>query len=204
MPGRCRCTNHPYPAAGWPDDRPCAARPRASRTPTAKLAAHVTALAGGLLQRPSRPPGAHPARNVERHPAFHRRHRVRGRRARLPAAGPRTCAVSVVVGFVLGIADARDPCAVGRDRDALRATRLPVSLIIVTAIDLVIDGLVLGIAFSASDESGIILTVALTLEVLFLALSVSARRSRPPASAACCRSSSRSNRGAAEHRGRGR
>jgi ZIP family zinc transporter len=35
-------------------------------------------------------------------------------------------------------------------------------------------GIVLGIAFSASDESGIILTVALTLEVLFLALSVSA------------------------------
>lgn len=51
---------------------------------------------------------------------------------------------------------------------------LPTGLIIVTAIDLIVDGLVLGIAFSAGEQTGLILTIALTLEVLFLALSVSA------------------------------
>ncbi|VWD57434.1 ZIP family metal transporter [Burkholderia contaminans] len=81
----------------------------------------------------------------------------------------------VVVGFVLGIALMLAIRALsGAIETRFEEARLPVSLIIVTAIDLVIDGLVLGIAFSASDESGIILTVALTLEVLFLALSVSA------------------------------
>ncbi len=81
----------------------------------------------------------------------------------------------VVVGFVLGLALMLAIHALsGAIETRFEAARLPVSLIIVTAIDLVVDGLVLGIAFSASDESGIILTVALTLEVLFLALSVSA------------------------------
>jgi len=81
----------------------------------------------------------------------------------------------VVVGFVLGIALMLAIRALsGAIETRFEEARLPVSLIIVTAIDLVVDGLVLGIAFSASDESGIILTVALTLEVLFLALSVSA------------------------------
>ncbi|KVE31213.1 ZIP family metal transporter [Burkholderia sp. TSV86] len=83
--------------------------------------------------------------------------------------------VPVIVGFALGLVlmlAIRTISGVIETR--LQQTRLPVSLIIVTAIDLVIDGLVLGIAFSASDQTGIILTIALTLEVLFLALSVSA------------------------------
>lgn len=56
----------------------------------------------------------------------------------------------------------------------LEDATLPTGLIIVTAIDLIVDGLVLGIAFSAGEQTGLILTIALTLEVLFLALSVSA------------------------------
>ena len=110
----------------------------------------------------------------------------------------------VVVGFVLGIALMLAIRALsGAIETRFEQARLPVSLIIVTAIDLVIDGLVLGIAFSASDESGIILTVALTLEVLFLALSVSAAL----AAAGIGRLLSivvPVGRGAAEHRGRGR
>lgn len=41
-----------------------------------------------------------------------------------------------------------------------------------SGIDIFIDGLVLGLAFIAGEKAGILLTVALTLEVLFLGLSV--------------------------------
>ncbi len=40
-------------------------------------------------------------------------------------------------------------------------------------VDMFIDGLVLGLGFAASAKAGLLLTVALTLEVLFLALSLS-------------------------------
>ena len=43
---------------------------------------------------------------------------------------------------------------------------------------MLIDGVVLGIGFSAGEQTGVLLAVALTLEVLFLALSVSAAISR--------------------------
>jgi len=42
------------------------------------------------------------------------------------------------------------------------------------AIDILVDGLVLGLAFLAGEKAGILLTAALTLEVLFLALTVTA------------------------------
>ncbi|MCJ2006767.1 transporter [Methylobacterium sp. J-092] len=48
----------------------------------------------------------------------------------------------------------------------------PVGLMAVTGIDILVDGLVLGIAFAAGAKTGILLTVALTLEVLFLGLTV--------------------------------
>lgn len=47
----------------------------------------------------------------------------------------------------------------------------PIGLLATVGIDLLIDGLVLGIAFSAGAAVGILLTVALTLEVLFLGVS---------------------------------
>ncbi|QSB45646.1 transporter [Tsuneonella flava] len=40
------------------------------------------------------------------------------------------------------------------------------------AIDILVDGLVLGLAFLAGDKAGILLTIALTLEVLFLGLTL--------------------------------
>ena len=88
----------------------------------------------------------------------------------------RTHAITpVVTGFVLGLIlmlGIRKLSEVLEKR--FEDSRLPTGLVIVTAIDLVIDGLVLGIAFSAGEETGLILMIALTLEVLFLALSVSA------------------------------
>ena len=48
----------------------------------------------------------------------------------------------------------------------------PVALMSMVGVDILIDGLVLGIAFAAGSKAGFILTVALTIEVLFLGLTV--------------------------------
>lgn len=48
----------------------------------------------------------------------------------------------------------------------------PVGMVSAIAIDLFIDGLVLGLAFLAGAKAGVLLTIALTLEVLFLGLTV--------------------------------
>lgn len=48
----------------------------------------------------------------------------------------------------------------------------PVGFAAVTGVDLLVDGLVLGIAFTTGQTVGILLTIALTLEVLFVGLSL--------------------------------
>lgn len=48
----------------------------------------------------------------------------------------------------------------------------PVGLLCAIAIDILIDGLVLGLAFLAGAKAGLLMTFALTLEVLFLGLTV--------------------------------
>lgn len=48
----------------------------------------------------------------------------------------------------------------------------PFAMLAATGIDIFLDGLVLGLAFIAGERAGILLTVALTLEVLFLGLSI--------------------------------
>lgn len=47
-----------------------------------------------------------------------------------------------------------------------------IGLLAATAIDILVDGLVLGIGFAAGPKQGVLLTIALTLEVFFLGLSV--------------------------------
>jgi zinc transporter, ZIP family len=55
--------------------------------------------------------------------------------------------------------------------------RGPVAMLGAVGIDILVDGLVLGLAFVAGAKAGILLTVALTLEVLFLGLTVTAELS---------------------------
>lgn len=52
--------------------------------------------------------------------------------------------------------------------------RGPVAMLGAVGIDILVDGMVLGLAFVAGEKAGILLTVALTLEVLFLGLTVTA------------------------------
>jgi ZIP family zinc transporter len=47
-----------------------------------------------------------------------------------------------------------------------------VALITTVAVDLLIDGLVLGLSFLAGQKQGFLLTIALTIEILFLGLTV--------------------------------
>src|SRR3546814_5645122 len=44
----------------------------------------------------------------------------------------------------------------------------PMALLAAIGIDILVDGLVLGLAFLAGEKAGFLLTIALTLEVLFL------------------------------------
>lgn len=46
------------------------------------------------------------------------------------------------------------------------------ALVTMIGIDILIDGLVLGIGFAAGDTAGLLLTIALTVEILFLGLTV--------------------------------
>ena len=52
--------------------------------------------------------------------------------------------------------------------------KLPLGMILAVAVDVFIDGLLIGVAFLASKESGIIIAFALTLEVFFLGISTTA------------------------------
>lgn len=51
----------------------------------------------------------------------------------------------------------------------------PSGLLTVVGIDLLIDGLVLGIGFTAGPKAGLLLTAALTVEVLFLGLTLASQ-----------------------------
>lgn len=48
----------------------------------------------------------------------------------------------------------------------------PTGLVALIAIDILIDGLVLGLAFAAGEREGFVLGIALSVEVLFLGLAV--------------------------------
>jgi zinc transporter, ZIP family len=89
----------------------------------------------------------------------------------------------VTAGFALGIAlmlamrQLTEPATrpTGRDLN-------PKGLLITVGVDLLIDGLLVGIGFAAGAEVGVLVTVALTLEVLFLGLATAASLARAGAS----------------------
>lgn len=50
----------------------------------------------------------------------------------------------------------------------------PIGLLVIVAVDLLIDGLLIGIGFAVGAKQGVLITIALTIEVLFIGLSVAA------------------------------
>lgn len=81
--------------------------------------------------------------------------------------------VQVVIGFALGIAlmlivrQLTEPAA----ESSVTSTGDPRGLLVAVGVDLLIDGLLVGIGFAAGGKTGVLLVVALTLEVVFLGVS---------------------------------
>lgn len=83
----------------------------------------------------------------------------------------------VIAGFTAGVVAmllVSKYAGANEDNPASAKTKLQWTLIIPIAVDIFIDGLLLGIGFSAGKTEGILLAVALSLELLSLGLSTSA------------------------------
>lgn len=78
------------------------------------------------------------------------------------------------LGFGLGIALMLGIRALGERLGGEGPNATPVGLLVTLGIDVLIDGLLIGVGFAAGAEAGILLSIALTLEMLFLGLSAAA------------------------------
>jgi zinc transporter, ZIP family len=80
-----------------------------------------------------------------------------------------------IVGFAIGLA-VMFPMRAYTERleNDTAAGGMPAGLIGATAVDFLVDGLVLGAGFAAGGHTGLLLVIALTVEYLFVGLSLSA------------------------------
>lgn len=58
---------------------------------------------------------------------------------------------------------------------------LPMSLLLASALDIALDGLLIGVSFAAGERQGLLITIAMTLEVLFLGVATAAAMRGPRA-----------------------
>ena len=56
---------------------------------------------------------------------------------------------------------------------------LPTSLLLASALDIALDGLLIGVSFAAGERQGLLITIAMTLEVLFLGVATAAAMRGP-------------------------
>lgn len=80
--------------------------------------------------------------------------------------------IAVILGFVLGVGLMLLVKWLAR-RSGVEAPgepTQPTSLIAVTGVDLLIDGLLVGVGFAVGAKQGVLITIALSLEVLFVGL----------------------------------
>jgi ZIP family zinc transporter len=86
-----------------------------------------------------------------------------------------------IVGFAAGIVVMFAFRAVSSSLERRRSAdgpALPVGLALATGVDFAVDGLVLGAGFAVAPTTGVLLTVALAVEYLFVGLSLSASMAR--------------------------
>lgn len=90
--------------------------------------------------------------------------------------------LAVIVGFVLGtglmLGVKRLTKALGGPESETGAVAAPTALLATVGVDIFVDGLLVGVGFAAGAKQGILLTLALTVEVLFLSLSAAAALAR--------------------------
>lgn len=93
----------------------------------------------------------------------------------LPDIMHRHAPVSATIGFAIGTALMLTIRAVfGEEHEAKEGEaegEVTASMVIAVGIDLLIDGFLIGLGFAAGDRTGVLLTLALSIEVLFLGLS---------------------------------
>lgn len=82
--------------------------------------------------------------------------------------------VPTIVGFALGTGVMLAVKAILKRAGAESETPSRKTLLVTVAIDIVVDGLLIGVGFATGKERGILITIALTLEVLFLSIATSA------------------------------
>ncbi|CCH89347.1 Cation transporter [Modestobacter italicus] len=81
------------------------------------------------------------------------------------------------IGFAAGVGllllmQRFEPAAEPQPGDRSDRRAFPVGLVLVVGVDLLVDGLLVGVGVTLGEGAGLVLTVALTLEVLFLGLAV--------------------------------
>ncbi|MGX6602143.1 hypothetical protein ACWKSP_08425 [Micromonosporaceae bacterium Da 78-11] len=85
---------------------------------------------------------------------------------------------AAIIGFVIGVAVLLGLQQLERRTEATRVAGgkagLPVGLLAAVGVDLLIDGILVGLGATLGSRQGLILTIALTLEIGFLALAVTA------------------------------
>lgn len=91
----------------------------------------------------------------------------------LPDVVHRRLPVVTIGGFALGVAVMLGMKWLSEksSRGSVGTAREPTSLLLTLAIDIALDGMLIGVSFAAGAKQGLLLTIALTLEVLFLGMS---------------------------------
>ena len=104
----------------------------------------------------------------------------------LPDVMHRRLPLVTIVGFALGVAAMLGLKALTErpQGQATKQARLPTGLLVALGVDIALDGLLIGVGFAAGEKQGLLLTIALTLEVLFLGVSAAAALSGASASRA--------------------
>ncbi|MBI2802438.1 MAG: transporter [Gammaproteobacteria bacterium] len=94
----------------------------------------------------------------------------------LPDVMHRRLPLVTIAGFALGVIVMLGLKALTQPppRPDLLQGQLPTSLLIALAVDIALDGLLIGVGFAAGVRQGLLLTIALALEVLFLGVSAAA------------------------------
>lgn len=68
-----------------------------------------------------------------------------------------------------------------REEETSAPLALPISLLLASALDIALDGLLIGVSFAAGERQGLLITIAMTLEVLFLGVATAAAMRGPKA-----------------------
>lgn len=88
-------------------------------------------------------------------------------------------------GFALGVITMLMLKALARRLEAREQketpSAIPTSLLLASALDIALDGLLIGVSFAAGEKQGLLITIAMTLEVLFLGVATAAAMRGPGA-----------------------